>query len=79
MAPLPLTCGGVKCAGVEPGKSERLLGRVEAGARNLEGGNHETFLLTSPVPNPQTPKPGDWGCLYNHMGHTPTITPPPHL
>ena len=22
-------------------------------------------ILTSSVPNPQTPKPGDWGCHYN--------------
>ena len=46
MAPLPLTCGGVECAGVEPGQPERLLGRVEAGARNLgHRGKHQTFLF----------------------------------
>ena len=46
MAPLPLTCGGVECAGVEPGQPERLLGRVEAGARNLgHRGKHQTFIF----------------------------------
>ena len=37
------------------------------------------YKLTSPVPNPKTLKPGDWGCHYNAVGHhKPHLPHPTH-